>query len=223
VGDSFQTIADVEAAEAEAPALAASVIGWLAGAGIIAGGPADRGLGTGPGYPAGPRYAAAVTRPGGVLPRLRTKGVEVCTAKTVFYPVQADVGPVACPRCGHSMVLEDPATGEMTAYWERFSYALDNWWAGGPGSVICPQCQRASGLNGWHRTGNWPIAVGFFGLTFWNWPALSQSFVTQVAAHLGHRVVITSGSRFLKFTHWLSTGRTGRAGGVSVRGGLVRE
>ena len=63
VGDSFQTIADIEAVEAEAPALAASVIGWLAGAGIIAGDPADFVLGTGRGYPPGPHYAATVTRP----------------------------------------------------------------------------------------------------------------------------------------------------------------
>ena len=193
MGDSFQTIADVEAVEAEATALAASVIGWLAGAGIIAGDPADFVLGTGRGYPPGPHYAAAVTRPDGTLPRLLSRGVEVRTAKTVFYPVQAEVGPVACPRCGHSIVLEDPATGEITAHWEPFSYALDKWWACEPGTVICPQCRLASDLNRWHWTGNWPIAVGFFGLTFWNWPTLSQSFITQVSAHLGHRVVVTRG------------------------------
>ena len=37
MGDNFQIIADVEATEAEAPALAASVVNWLATAGIIAG------------------------------------------------------------------------------------------------------------------------------------------------------------------------------------------
>ncbi len=36
----FQSIADVEATEAEAPALAASVVGWLAAAGVIAADPA---------------------------------------------------------------------------------------------------------------------------------------------------------------------------------------
>ena len=193
VGDSFQTIADVEAVEAEAPALASSVIGWLAGAGIIAGDPADFVLGTGRGYPPGPHYAVAVTRPDGTLPSLRINGVEVRTARTVFYPVQAEAGPVACPRCGYSMLLRDPATGEMTAYWELFSYALDKWWTDWTGTVICPQCRRPSDVNKWHWSGDWPIAVGFFGLTFWNWPPLSQSFVTQVAAHLGHRVVVTRG------------------------------
>lgn len=193
VGDSFQIIADVEAVEAEAPALAASVIGWLAGTGIIAGDPADFVLGPGRGYPPGPHYATTATRPDGVLPRLRTNTVKVCTVKTVFYPAQAEVGPVACPRCGHSTLLRDPATEEMTEHWEAFHYALDKWWTDWTGSVICPHCGRASDINEWHWTRNWPIAVGFFGLTFWNWPALSQPFITQVAAHLGHRVVVTRG------------------------------
>jgi uncharacterized protein YbaR (Trm112 family) len=193
VGDNFQITADVEAEEAEAPELAASVVSWLAGAGIIAGDPADCVLGTGPGYPPGPHYAAAVTAPDGMLPTLLTNGVQVHTTRTVFYPVQGQVGPVACPRCGHHLVVEDPATGEMTAHWDRFRDALDLWWADEPGTVICPHCQQASGLNDWHWTGDWPIAVGFLGLTFWNWPALSQAFITQVATHLGHRVVVTQG------------------------------
>jgi hypothetical protein len=193
VGDNFQIIADVEAEEAEAPELAASVVSWLAGAGIIAGDPTDCVLGTGPGYPPGPHYAAAVTSPDGMLLRLWTNGVEVHTTKTVFCPVQGEVGPVACPRCGHLMVLEDPATGEMTAHWDPFSDALGQWWAGEPGTVTCPQCQQPCGLNDWHWIGDWPIAVGFLGLTFWNWPPLSQSFITQVATHLGHRVVLTQG------------------------------
>ena len=62
VGDNFQIIADVEAVEAEAPALAASVISWLASAGIIASEPTDCVLGTEPGYPPGPDYAAGRVR-----------------------------------------------------------------------------------------------------------------------------------------------------------------
>jgi hypothetical protein len=193
VGDNFQIIADVDAAEAEAPALAASVVSWLAGAGIIAGDPADCVLGTGPGYPPGPQHAAAVAMPDAALLRLRANGVEVHTTKTVFCPVQEEIGPVACPGCGQVMVLEDPATGQATADWELFSDALDKWWAGEPSAVTCPRCQQASGLNDWRWTGDWPIAVGFLGFTFWNWPALSQSFITQVGTHLGHRVVVTQG------------------------------
>lgn len=193
MGNNFQIIADVEASEAEAPALAASVITWLASAGIIAGEATDCVLGPESGYPPGPHYAAALSGPDEMLVRLETNGVEVHTTKTVFYPVQGEIGPVTCPRCGQVLALEDLATGEWTARWEPFGDALDKWWNGGPGTVTCPQCQLASGFNDWHWAGDWPIAVGFLGFTFWNWPALNQAFITQVAAHLGHRVVVTKG------------------------------
>jgi hypothetical protein len=69
-------------------------------------------LGDDPGYPPGPHYAAAVTEPDGMLERRQANGVEVHTSKTVFHPVQGELGPVACPRCGQVLTLEDPASGE---------------------------------------------------------------------------------------------------------------
>ena len=134
-----------------------------------------------------------MTGPHDLLPSLKTNGIQVHTLKTVFCPAQGEIGPVACRRCGQSLTLEDPATGELTAHWEPFSAALGNSWAGGPGTVTCPRCQQAAGLNDWHWTGDWPIAVGFLGFTFWNWPALSRPFITQFSARLGHPVVLTKG------------------------------
>ena len=58
VGDTFQIIADVEASEAAAPALAAAVVGWLSDAGTITG-PASACV---PG-PAGATRRAPATRP----------------------------------------------------------------------------------------------------------------------------------------------------------------
>ncbi|HUC23805.1 MAG TPA: hypothetical protein VMA73_13940 [Streptosporangiaceae bacterium] len=128
----------------------------------------DEGAGAGLGYPPGRHHATAVRTPDELLTARLANGVEVHTTKTVFYPAQAEVGPFTCPRCGHRLILEDPATREMTAHWDPFSDALDQWWAGQPGTVVCPHCRQASGFNGWHWTGHWPIAVGFLGLTFWN-------------------------------------------------------
>jgi hypothetical protein len=193
VGDWFQVIADVEASEAEAPALAASVIGWLRDARIIAGQPADCVLGADAGYPPGPRYVAAVTSPDEGLPGLRTNGVEVQTARTFFYPMQAALGPVTCPYCGQILELEKRSTGGPTAYWDLFSDAVEEWMACKPGVVTCPQCRRAAGINDWQWAGDYPLVVGFLGFKFWNWPPLRQSFISEVAAHLGHRVAFTGG------------------------------
>jgi hypothetical protein len=192
VGDTFQIIADVDASESEAPALAASVVAWLHEAGIIAGEQADCVLGAAAGYPPGPDYAAAVTDPDELLPGLKVNGVEVTAARSAFLPAHGELGPVACPRCGAEVALQDPA-GAPTAHWERFSAALGNWMAGQPTEVTCPYCLLHAGLNDWYWGDDWPVAVGFLGVTFWNWPPLSRSFIARVQDHLGHRVVVTRG------------------------------
>jgi hypothetical protein len=60
--------------------------------------------------------------------------------------------------------------------------------------VACPRCGRPVDFNDWIWTEDWGrFAVAFLGLTFWNWPPLTDSFVAEVAARLGHRVVRTRG------------------------------
>jgi uncharacterized Zn-finger protein len=193
VGDTFQIIADIEATEAAAPALAASVVRWLSDSDIITGQQADCVLGAAAGYPPGPGYAAAVTDADELLPGLKVNGVEVTATRSVFFPVQGEIGPVTCPHCGHNVELQDPAAGTATAHWELFSDAFTHWMACEHSEVTCPYCRRAVGLNDWYWGVDWPVAVGFLGLTFWNWPPLSSSFIAQVQAHLGHRIVVTRG------------------------------
>jgi hypothetical protein len=48
-------------------------------------------------------------------------------------------------------------------------------------------------VNEWQWRGDWPIAVGHLGFTFWNWPLLHPNFVGQIGDQLGHRVVTTRG------------------------------
>jgi uncharacterized Zn-finger protein len=193
VGAGFQIIADVEVTEAEAPGLAASVVGWLTAEGIIAAELTDYVLGAESGYAPGPRYTAAVTEPGEWLLELRSNGVEVCTSRNVFIPFRGGAGPVACPRCGQTVELEDPATGQPTARWDLFSDALDTWMAGGSGAVTCPRCGQVTAFNDWLWLTRFLFAIGFLGFTFCTWPELSELFVAQMRSHLGHRVVLTGG------------------------------
>jgi hypothetical protein len=193
VGDYFEIIADVEATEAEAPALAASVVSWLTREGIVAAEPAaECVLGAEWGYPPGRRYTAAVTEPDEHMLQLQANGVEVSTSRTVFSPAQGTVGSVVCPLCGQTVDLNEPATGQITPQWELFSEAFGAWMEGGPGEVRCPQCRQVARLNDWRWT-NEPFVVGFLGFTFWNWPPLSESFIAQLASHLEHRVRVIRG------------------------------
>lgn len=99
MGDYFQIIADVEATQAEAQALAESVVRWLAGDGIIMPTATDCVLGAESGYPPGPRYDVATTVPSAYLLGLRANGLEVSTDRQVFHPGQGELAPVRCPRC----------------------------------------------------------------------------------------------------------------------------
>jgi hypothetical protein len=193
VGDTFQIIADVEAAADEAEALAASVVGWLRDAEIIAGQEPGCVLGAAAGYPPGPGYDAAVTDVDELLGGLKVNGLEVTTVRSVFFPGQGEVGPVTCPQCGRSIELQDQADGTMTAHWKLFSDAFTRWMASEPSEVTCPLCWHPTALNDWHWSVEWPVAVGFLGFTFWNWPPLSSSFIAQAQKHLGHRVVVIRG------------------------------
>jgi hypothetical protein len=58
--------------------------------------------------------------------------------------------------------------------------------------VRCRGCSQVARLNDWRWT-NEPFVVGSLGFTFWNWPLLSESFITQMASHLEHRVVVIRG------------------------------
>lgn len=192
MGDHFQVIADVDAGEAEAPALAEALVNWLVRDGVITSDVTDCVLGAKHGYPPGPNFWAVVNNPDEGFLSLRTNGLEMTTDRTVFYPGQAELGPVDCPRCRQTVILSDEATGNVADHWERFSNALSSWHEGGSDLVPCPHCDQQVAFNDWRWAGP-PFAVGFLGLTFWNWPELSDWFVEQVARHLSHRVVRTGG------------------------------
>jgi hypothetical protein len=38
-----------------------------------------------------------------------------------------------------------------------------------------------------------PWGFGSLGITFWNWGELSDAFVAEPLAHLGHRVMLVTG------------------------------
>jgi hypothetical protein len=192
MGDHFQVIADVDASEAEAQELAEVLVKWLVADGVITNEATDCVLGADHGYPPGPNFQTVVNEPSKGLLSLRTNGVEISAYGQVFHPGQAELGAVDCPRCTQTVLLSDAASGDVSDQWELFAEALNSWCAGGSDQVRCPHCDQLVGFNDWRWTGP-RFAVGFLGLTFWNWPELSDWFVEQVGRHLGHRVIRTGG------------------------------
>ena len=164
---------DVETTLGDAPGLADLVRAWLIADDIVDPEPTDDG-----------RYRAKSPGEG---------RVQLEVGRKVFFPVQGSPGPAACPRCGYPVVLTDPATGKATVDWQSFSDALTEWHNAGSGEVRCVSCASAVTINEWYWQGEWPVAIGNLGITFWNWPRLDTGFVRQIGERLGHRIVVTRG------------------------------
>jgi hypothetical protein len=198
MGDPFEALVDVDATPDDAPRLASAMIGWLTAEGIIDATPIDESKGWGTvDYRRGPNYQQTIADPhdpyAATFSQLKLGRLEVTTGRTIYYPYEGAPGPAVCPMCGYSIVLTDPATGRLTGDWEPFSDALGDWQDGGSGTVVCPNNGSSIAINDWQWQGDWPVAVGHLGFTFWNWPQLHPDFVSQFNDRLGHRVVLTCG------------------------------
>jgi hypothetical protein len=195
VGDTFEVVVDVEATLGEAPELAEAVLHWLVAEGVVEAAQSDAALGTDLSHRPGPKHRIAVrdTDHGYDIAGLRTNGLGIEIGRTVFYPIQGEPGPAVCPLCSHVVVLVDPVTRRDTPDLELFIDAVGDWYDGGDGTVLCPNCGSAITINEWQWLGDWPIVVGNLGFKFWNWPLLHPNLVRAIGDRLGHRVVVTRG------------------------------
>jgi len=198
MGDSFEVVVDVDATLDQAPRLGTAMIAWLTVEGIIEASPtSDRDVWEAGYYLPGPHHRLAAAHRDDpytlTFAQSRLGRLEVTTGRSVFYPTQGKPGPAVCPLCGYAVTLTDPDTGEVTDGWQLFDNALADWCDGGPGTAICPNNGSVIAINEWQWQGDWPIAVGHLGFTFWNWPLLHPDFVDQLGDQLRHRVVTTRG------------------------------
>ena len=101
-----------------------------------------------------------------VFKNLWTNGVEIIKEKTVFHTGGNGVDYLNCPICNSNIVNTN---------WGNY---IDNWLNGKDDSFDCPNC-----LNKIHITNcNFEPVWGFsdFGITFWNWPDLKESFIKEM-------------------------------------------
>ncbi|GAB3842356.1 hypothetical protein ACFPIJ_42880 [Dactylosporangium cerinum] len=184
MGDWFQTIADLDATSAEAPGLAGGLVAWLVADGIVSAERTDCVFGADEGHPPGPRYTEAFDGPDCVVLTLRTNGLHAWSGRTVVHPGQGSVE-VGCPRCDTVEPFDEPLGA-------AFFEAIDAWYAQRPSDTACRHCSRTIAVNEWR----WPDGAWAFanlGLTFWNWPPLSDDFVAGIGSRLGHRIRLVAG------------------------------
>lgn len=180
MGDSFHTIVDPEATEADAPELAGRVLNWLISEQIIIPERTDCVLG-GDGYAPGPAYAKATGSPYPYLLQLRTNGLKVTSTRTVFD--NGGLGfKIVCSSCGGRFEPPHGPWGDAVSEWYDRS---------GTGLLACPGCRAVQPITEWRHDP--AFGFGNLGFTFWNWPPLLDSFVSAVGERLGHRVFVVHG------------------------------
>jgi hypothetical protein len=173
----FQTIVDKDASEEEAPELAERARKWLVSRRIIERELSDCATRE-PGHRPGRAHSRALENPSLDALDSETNGVQFQVGRTVFWTSFEDL---TCRACGERF---EPGEG--------WSDAVDAWDEGDDDvTFACPRCGKPEKLTEW--SGEFPWGFGYLGLTFWNWPPLSASFVREVTEFLGHRTVLVRG------------------------------
>lgn len=173
--DRYQTIADIEATEQEAPHLAEEVVDWLVEIGVVV--KERTNCACGIGHAPGPNFDRAVVTGDDDLRTLAWNGLRVEVGRAVYYAKAPDQA-VYCPHCDAEVDLD------------RIADAFEEWQHGADGTRPCPICTRELDPNGWRWDPPW--GFGALGLTFWNWPPLRPEFVLELTARLGHRTVLVA-------------------------------
>ena len=184
----FQTIVDVEATAAQAPALAAATLAWLIDEDIVLPEATDCVL-TDTGHAPGRSYASIVTAPDPHLRTLRTNGLRVITDRTVFW--SAGIEQIVCPHCAWVIRFTIGHHSGPDENWEAVSKTIGVWYDTGQTAHCCPSCQRMVPLNDWCWQPQW--GFGYLGFKFWNWPPITDEFAATLSSRLGHRTVRTHG------------------------------
>lgn len=189
MGNHFQTVVDLDATHADAPALAASGLDWLVREGTVRAELTDCVLGAPLGHPPGPAWTEAVGQedwePDG--------GLTIKTGRTVFDSGQGDAMFAACPHCAGRVDLYTDEWEEIEGAWAPFGEAVEAWYDTGHAAVDCPRCRRPGDLTTWTWADDY-YAFGHLGFEFWDWPEFSPSFLEEFSRALGgHRTVLVGG------------------------------
>jgi len=178
-----QSIVDLTAGEQDAARLASDLSGWLLHEQIIQANPDPDALVRPSRYLPGERWRSAVEESSRSPDLLRqvNNGVDIHTARAVFGPGEYGA-PQACPACGYRSKITSQREFDQEVDTE--SELLRAWQEHGEPLRSCGRCGQARPVGDWVDLS---FAVASFGISFNNWPPLSERFVESVKARLGPR------------------------------------
>jgi hypothetical protein len=178
MSDFAQVLVDLDVRDDDAAMLGESIRIWLAGTQIIEPEPSDSGL-SGVAYRPGPKVRAALAADTTDMSfrDLKVNGLHIEVGRTVH-----DAG-------GNGIELGCDLCAEVFVPDERYYDAVEAWVCGDDRATFaCPKCGGPKLLTEWR--GPWAWAFGNLGFEFWNWPPLSEGFLTAMNGRLGHRTML---------------------------------
>ncbi|MFD3593995.1 hypothetical protein ACFWU5_14810 [Nocardia sp. NPDC058640] len=190
MGDFFERIVDLEVPDVDAGALAQRMVDWMVSRGWLlreTSGDAMYSLQVDEGYLPGPAWAEITNHWGDDW---ICGPVAVVVGRNAHYSGQGGIEPAGatCPQCAATTVIIDyPQAWEADpAVWQPFSDAIDSWRDSGEGSAPCTSCTTNSPITTWQWDDG--FALGALAFDFWGWPPLTDEFITEFTARLGHRI-----------------------------------
>ncbi|TCJ94995.1 hypothetical protein [Nocardia alba] len=190
MGDHFERIVDLDVTAADAAASAERMVDWMVSRGWLLRETAGEGvysLQVDEGYVAGPDRNR-ITQDWG--DEWICAPVAVIVGRNAHYGGQGAIAPgtAKCPRCRASTVIIDyPRQWDADpAVWQPFSDAIDSWIESGDGAATCVTCATTSPITTWQWDDG--FALGALAFDFWGWPPLTDDFIAEFTARLGHRV-----------------------------------
>ena len=104
-----------------------------------------------------------------------TNGLEIIIKRQVFDTGENGMDLLICPNCKQDISSED---------WDFF-----NEWANNESdNITCPICKVGTDIHRFDFTPEWGFSD--LGFTFWNWPELSESFISDFKRKLDCEVNI---------------------------------
>ena len=151
------------------------ILTWLVSKDIVKSELSDCILSTNKGY-AISEGARQITNMPDTLPyNLITNGLEITTKRQVFDTGEHGMDECIYPNCKKNIASED---------W----IFLSDWYEQKIDNLTCPLCKIATNIQQFTFLPEWGFSD--LGFTFWNWPDLSEEFITEFKQKLGCKILI---------------------------------
>lgn len=181
MSDTYITIVPTNVTNEQVAELSRRTIDWLIEKEFISRNLTDCVLGQETGYQPGQRYKEIIDGDDFGLLKLKTNGLEIVIERRVFENGENGLEEIRCPKCGTNNI--DSNWGEIIGAWDNAQN----------GDLKCKKCGSIASITEYDFRPTW--AFGEFGLTFWNWPKLTSTFLDDLKKLLKKEIKVVYGRR----------------------------